>query len=68
MVRMEERSFSPLWLQLSMDTTASGALQVAKRWFSSAQTTAIAEVAFSGPLSMSAWMNGKKSPAAFLSA
>ena len=51
---MEERSFSPLWLQLSIDTTAMGALQVSKRWASSAQTTAIAEVALSGPLSMSA--------------
>ena len=47
---------------------ASGALPFSKRCSSMAQTIAIAPVVFSGPLSISACTNGKKSPDAFLSA
>ena len=53
-VTMELCSFSPLWEQLSMDTTASGAFTVLYLSYSRAQTTAIAETAFSGPFSISA--------------
>ena len=59
---IEFLSFSPLCEQLSIETTASGALHVLNLSNKSAATTAIADTALSGPLSISLWINGKNAP------
>ena len=53
-VTMLAFSFSPLWLQLSMLTTASGSFPALKRSRSMAQTTLMACLACAGPSSISA--------------
>ena len=55
-------SFSPLWEQLSMLTTASGAPFALKRSNSRAATMLMAWRAWAGPSSMSAWTTGIRLP------
>ena len=61
-------SFSPLWLQLSIETTASGAAPAAKRSSSSAATMLIAWRAWAGPSFMSASTTGIRLPSGRYSA
>ena len=55
-------SFSPLWLQLSMLTTAIGVAPASKRSSKSAATMLMAWCAFLGPTSISAFTTGRNSP------
>ena len=65
---MHDKSLKELCEQLSIDTTAKGALHVLNLSYKSADTTAIADDALSGPLSISLLINGKYSPFASRSA
>ena len=56
------RSFSPLWEQLSMLTTAMGAPPARKRSHNRAVVMLMAWEQPSGPFSKSAWTKGKYSP------
>ena len=47
-----------------MDTTARGAFPALYLSYKRLHMTAMADMAFSGPLSISAWINGKYAPSA----